>query len=223
MSRSAKRIPLAGYVEYSEEEMRDRAASFYEEMDKRRTVRAFADRPIPDRVVELCLRAAATAPSGANQQPWHFAVVRDAAVKSKIREAAEEEERAFYSGRAPDDWLGALAKIGTDSEKPFLETAPCLIAIFQQSWSLDQDGNKVKHYYPKESVGLATGILIAALHRAGLVTLTHTPSPMGFLNGILDRPENEKPFLLLVVGYPAAGVTVPNLERKTLEEMATFI
>lgn len=223
MKNPSDRVPLNGYVEHPPEEMEQRARDFYEEMNRRRTVREFSDREIPDSVIKNCLLAAGTAPSGANQQPWHFAVVRTAAVKRQIREAAEEEERAFYSGRAPEEWLDALAEIGTDWEKPFLETAPCLIAIFQQSWSRDAAGEKVKHYYPKESVGLATGLLIAALHRAGLVTLTHTPSPMGFLNEVLGRGENEKPFLLLVVGYPADGVTVPDLRRKGLEDTSSFI
>jgi iodotyrosine deiodinase len=222
MSESDDRIPLSGFVEFSAEEMRARAGAFYGEMRLRRTVREFGDRPVPDGVVEDCLLAAGTAPSGANQQPWHFVVVRDGAIKRRIREAAEEEERAFYGGRAPDDWLQALAAIGTGWEKPFLETAPCLIAIFQQSYSLGKDGEKVKHYYPKESVGLATGLLIAALHHAGLVTLTHTPSPMNFLNQILGRPQSEKPFLLLVVGFPAPGVTVPDLQRKGIEQTVSY-
>ena len=216
------RVPLDRYQEYPPEEMRSRAAGFYREMDRRRTVRDFSDRPVPDGVIEDCLRAAGTAPSGANQQPWHFAVVSDAEIKRQIREGAEEEERAFYGGRAPEEWLDALAEIGTDWQKPFLETAPKLIAIFQQNYSVDEAGKRSKHYYPKESVGLATGLLIAALHQAGLVTLTHTPSPMGFLNAILGRPESEKPFLLLVVGYPADGVTVPDLRRKDLGEIASF-
>ena len=222
MKDSPGHIPLTSYSELPAEEMQSRAGAFYAEMDRRRTVREFSGRPIPSGVVEDCLRTAGTAPSGANQQPWHFAVVRDPAVKRQIREAAEEEERAFYGGRAPDEWLDALAEIGTDWQKPFLETAPCLITIFQQNCSLDAAGEKTKHYYPKESVGLATGLLIAALHHAGLVTLTHTPSPMGFLNSILGRPESEKPFLLLVVGYPADGVTVPDLSRKELGAIASF-
>lgn len=222
MKSSSDRLPLSGYVEFSPEEMQVRAKSFYEEMAGRRTVRDFSSRGIPDGVVEDCLRAAGTAPSGANQQPWHFAVVSDPALKKEIRAAAEEEERAFYSGRAPEDWLQALDPIGTGWEKPFLEGAPCLIAIFQQGYVPRENGRRVKHYYPKESVGLATGLLIAALHHAGLVTLTHTPSPMGFLSQILARPEGEKPFLLLVVGYPAEGATVPDLQRKDLVEIASF-
>ena len=222
MSKSDARIPLTGFVDVPAGEMLARATGFYEEMDRRRTVREFSDRPIPEGVIENCIRAAGTAPSGANQQPWHFAVVSEPGLKSRIREAAECEEKEFYGGRAPDDWLEALSGIGTDWEKPFLEVAPCLIAIFQQNDSAGPDGERVKHYYAKESVGLATGLLIAALHRAGLVTLTHTPSPMGFLNGILGRPTSEKAFLLLVVGFPADGVTVPDLQRKSLEEIASF-
>lgn len=222
MANSSEQVPLADYVEYPPGEMRARAAEFYQELRRRRTVREFSDREIPDGVIEDCLRAAGTAPSGANQQPWHFAVVRSAQIKGRIRAAAEEEEQAFYGGRAPQDWLQALGPIGTSWEKPFLEVAPCLIAIFQQNYSLDQDGARVKHYYPKESVGLATGLLIVALHHAGLVTLTHTPSPMGFLNQILERPESEKPFLLLVAGFPALGVTVPDLGRKRLGETTSF-
>ncbi|MGI9243567.1 MAG: nitroreductase family protein [Verrucomicrobiales bacterium] len=222
MSKSDARIPLTGFVDVPAEEMLTRAAGFYDEMDRRRTVREFSDRPIPEGVIGDCIRAAGTAPSGANQQPWHFAVVSDPGLKRRIREAAEREEKEFYNGRAPDDWLEALSGIGTDWEKPFLEVAPCLIAIFQQNDSAAPGGGRVKHYYAKESVGLATGLLIAALHRAGLVTLTHTPSPMGFLNGILGRPKSEKAFLLLVVGFPADGVTVPDLRRKSLEEIASF-
>ena len=222
MSNSDARIPLPGYVELPAADMGARAAAFYREMDRRRSVREFSRRQVPGHVIEDCIRAAGTAPSGANQQPWHFAVVRDAAIKSEIRGAAEREERAFYGGRATEDWLEALAEIGTTWEKPFLEAAPCLIAIFQQNDSPAADGGRVRHYYAKESVGLATGLLIAALHHAGLVTLTHTPSPMGFLNGILGRPKNEKAFLLLVVGFPADGVTVPELRRKSLEEISSF-
>jgi nitroreductase len=178
---------------------------------------------VPDGVIEDCLRAAGTAPSGANLQPWHFVVVRDAQVKQRIREAAEAEERAFYEGRAPDEWLEALAPLGTDASKPFLETAPVLIAVFGERYGVAADGRRLKRYYVDESVGLATGLLITALHHAGLVTLTHTPSPMGFLRDILGRPRNERPFLLLVVGYPAPDAQVPDIGRKPLEEIATFL
>jgi nitroreductase len=219
----AKLVPLEGYQEYPLEEMRQRAQSFYREVRRRRTVRDFSDRPVPKEVIEDCLRAAGTAPNGANLQPWHFVVVSDPEVKRAIRQGAEEEERRFYHGRAPQDWLDALAHLGTDEHKPFLETAPYLIVIMGESYSLNQAGEKVKNYYVKESVGIATGILITALHTAGLVTLTHTPSPMDFLNQILGRPKNENPFLVLVVGYPAEDAKVPVITKKPLEEITTFI
>lgn len=215
--------PLNSWTEKSPEDMRRRAQEFYEHMNRRRSVRQFSDRPIPDGVIEYCLRTAGTAPSGAHKQPWHFVAVRDPAVKRKIRLAAEEEERAFYGGRAPDDWLKALAPLGTDEWKPFLETASCLIAVFARSFGRGPDGEREKHYYVQESVGIATGFLIAALHGAGLATLTHTPSPMGFLNQLLDRPKEERPFLLLVTGYPAADARVPDLPRNSLAEISTFI
>jgi nitroreductase len=218
-----KFVALAHYREYPVEEMKRRAAEFYAEVKRRRTVRHFSERPVPREIIEDCLRAAGTAPNGANMQPWHFVVVSDPAVKRKIREGAEEEEREFYGGRAPAEWLEALAPLGTDEHKPFLETAPYLIAIFAQSFGLLPDGRKVKHYYAQESVGIATGILITAIHHAGLASLTHTPSPMGFLNEILGRPSHERPFLLLVVGYPAEGATVPDISKKPLEEIATFV
>jgi len=173
--------------------------------------------------IEQIIAAAGTAPSGANLQPWHFVVVSDADMKKKIRIAAEEEEREFYQHRASAEWLAALEPLGTDTRKPFLEIAPYLIAVFMQKTGVLPDGRKVKHYYPAESTGLATGILITALHRAGLVLLTHTPSPMGFLNELLDRPKRERPFLLLVVGYPADGAMVPDIRRKRLDEFVTFV
>jgi nitroreductase len=203
--------------------MQARASTFYDEMRRRRTVREFSDRPVPRSVIEACLRTAGTAPSGANQQPWHFVAVSDPAVKSHIRQAAEAEEREFYERRASQEWLDALAPLGTDAHKPFLEIAPYLIAIFAQTYGMGADGGKIKHYYVTESVGIATGLLIAALHHAGLATLTHTPSPMGFLNEILGRPANERPFLLLVVGYPAENAQVPAITKKALEEIATFV
>ncbi len=215
--------PLASWQELPPETMRARAEAFYADVDRRRTVREYADRPIPEGVLEACLRAASTAPSGANLQPWHFVVVRDPEVKRRIREAAEEEERAFYRDRAPQEWLDALAPLGTDENKPFLESAPALIAIFGEGYGIAPDGSKLKRYYVKESVGLATGLLITALHQAGLATLTHTPSPMGFLREILGRGENEAPFLLLVVGYPADDAQVPAITRKPLEDIATFL
>ena len=216
-------IPLPDYRSYPPAEMAQRAADFYAELRRRRTVRDFSERPVPREVIETCLRTAGTAPNGANLQPWHFVVVADPAVKRQIRVAAEAEEREFYSGRAPQDWLDALAPLGTDADKPFLETAPYLIAIFAQSYGIGPNGKKVKHYYVTESVGIATGFLIAALHHAGLATLTHTPSPMGFLGKLLGRPEHERPFLLLVVGYPADGATVPAITKKAPDEIATFV
>jgi len=216
-------IPYSQYKKFPEDEMRERASGFYREMRRRRTVRDFSDRPVPREIIEDCIRTAGTAPNGANKQPWHFAVVSDPEVKKQIREAAEEEEREFYERRAPEEWLEALAPLGTDPNKPFLETAPYLIAIFSKSYGIKEGGEKETFYYVKESVGIATGMLVPAIHHAGLACLTHTPSPMGFLGDILDRPENERPFLLLVVGYPAEGVEVPDISKKGLEEIATFI
>ncbi|HCV28257.1 MAG TPA: nitroreductase family protein [Dehalococcoidia bacterium] len=216
-------IPLDGSRGYSEAEMRTRAGDFYSQADRRRTVRNFSSRVPPRAVLDDCLRAAGTAPSGANMQPWHFAVVGDATIKRRIRIAAEKEEREFYSGLAPDEWLEALGPLGTTAEKPFLETAPWLIGIFEQSYGVAPDGERVKHYYVRESVGIATGILITALHNAGLATLTHTPSPMGFLNEIMERPANERPFLLLVVGYPTDDATVPDIGRKSLDGFSSFL
>ena len=215
-------LPLKTYCEYPAEEMTKRAADFYDDVNRRRTVREFSDRLVPRQIVEDCLRAAGTAPSGANLQPWHFVVVSNPELKRRIREGAEEEERHFYTERAPQEWLDALAPLGTDEHKPFLETAPYLIAIFVQSYGVRPDGSQFKHYYATESAGIATGILITAIHNAGLVSLTHTPSPMGFLNEILDRPANERPFLLLVVGYPEEEAVVPDISRKALEEFVTF-
>lgn len=216
-------VPLSSYVEYPPDEMARRAAAFYDEVRRRRSVRDFAARPVARALIEDCLRAAGTAPSGANMQPWHFVVVGDAAVKRRIREEAEREEREFYARRAPQDWLEALAPLGTDADKPFLERAPWLIAIFARSYAVRDDGTRVKHYYVQESVGIATGVLITALHHAGLATLTHTPSPMGFLNEILGRPSHERPYLLLVVGHPARDARVPAIEREPLEHIATFV
>jgi len=218
-----KFIPLANYREYPLEEMKQRAAAFYTEMQRRRTVRHFSDRPVPREIIEDCLRAAATAPSGAHMQPWHFLIVTDPVVKRQVREAAEDVEREFYNTYAPQEWLEALAPLGTDEHKPFLETAPYLIVIFAQRYGLLPNERKIKQYYVPESVGIATGILITAIHQAGLVSLTYTPSRMGFLNDILGRPANERPFLILVVGYPAADAVVPDLRRKSLQEIATFI
>jgi nitroreductase len=199
-----------------------RTREFAEDLARRRTVRDYAPTVVPRDVIEHCLRAAGSAPSGANQQPWRFVAVQDATIKRRIREAAEAEEREFYAHRAPEDWLDALAPLGTDADKPFLETAPWLIGIFYERFAFDDAGRKVKRYYPHESVGIATGLLIAALHRAGLATLTHTPSPMGFLNEILGRPKNEMAYLLLVVGHPAPGCRVPDIKRLALEDYAVF-
>lgn len=216
-------IPHSEYREYPPEEMLQRAADYYADLRRRRTVRQFSDRPVPRPVIEQCLLAAGTAPNGANLQPWHFVAVSDTQVKSQIRQAAEAEEYDFYHRRAPQEWLDALSPFGTDEVKPYLEIAPLLIIIFAQSYGVLPDGRKVKNYYVSESVGIATGILITALHHAGLVTLTHTPSPMGFLNKFLGRPENERPFLILVTGYPAEDARVPQITKKPLDEIATFI
>ncbi len=210
------------FTPLGEAEMLQRASSFRALMQTRRTVRDFAARQIPDPVLEQCLLTAGSAPSGANRQPWHFAIVRDPAIKQRIREAAEAEEREFYQRRAPDDWLEALAPLGTDANKPFLETAPCLIVVFAEKFSLDPEGGKQKNYYVTESASLATGLLISALHNAGLASLTHTPSPMKFLNRILERPDTEKPLMLVVTGYPADGARVPDINRKSLEQYTSY-
>ncbi len=207
----------------AEAEMQARASDFLALMRRRRTVRDFSDRTVPRAVIEAAVATAGTAPSGANQQPWTFACISAPAVKAKIRAAAEAEEKAFYAGKAGEEWLGALSHLGTDWEKPFLETAPWLIGIFGQRWGVSAAGEKTKHYYVPESVGIAAGFLIAALHNAGLATLTHTPSPMGFLNGICRRPESEKAYILLVVGYPAEGCQVPVISKKPLQEIAVWI
>jgi nitroreductase len=219
-----KFIPLTGYREYPPDEMSARARAFADDMGRRRTVRDFSDRPVSRALIEDCLRTAGTAPSGANQQPWHFVAVSDPAIKQRIRVAAEAEEREFYAHRAPPEWLDVLRPLGTDSNKPFLEIAPWLIAVFIRRFERRPDGGKRKHYYTDESVGLATGLLLAAIHHAGLVSLTHTPSPMKFLCEILGRPKDiERPFLLLVVGYPAANAEVPDIARKPLAEIASFV
>ena len=218
-----KQIPLNQYREYTPVEMQQRAAAFLEEMQRRRTVREFSEKPVPDHVIDDCLKVAGSAPSGANQQPWHFVVVTDPEMKHRIREGAEKEERAFYEHRAPDAWLDALSPLGSQWKKPYLEKAPCLIVIFAQKYGLDEQGDKIKHYYFKESVGIATGFLITALHHAGLVSLTYTPNPMDFLNRILQRPKNEKAFMILVAGYPETGVTVPDISKKPLSEIVTWV
>jgi nitroreductase len=220
---SYKHVPHSAYREYPVEEMIQRAAWFRADMQRRRTVRQFSSRPVPRQIIENCLLAAGTAPNGANLQPWHFVVVSDPDIKHQIRLGAEKEEYEFYHERAPQTWLDALEPFGTDEHKPYLEVAPYLIVIFAQSYGLLPDGRKVKNYYVSESVGIATGMLITALHHAGLVTLTHTPSPMGFLNEIVNRPINERPFLILVAGYPAEEALVPEIAKKSLEEIATFL
>ena len=211
------------FREIPSDAMRERADDFYRLMARRRTVRDFSNRGVPRSLVEQCIRTAGTAPSGANHQPWHFICISDPAIKRRVRLAAEEEEKSFYAGRAGEEWLDALAPLGTDADKPFLETAPWLIAIFAERHGVAADGSRYKNYYVPESVGIASGFLIAALHNAGLATLTHTPAPMGFLNEICGRPDNEKPYILLVAGYPAEGVTVPAIERKPLDDIADWI
>lgn len=211
-------VPL-GYERPRESEQLAASRAFLERMRRRRTVRHFSRDPVPFELVENAIATAGTAPSGAHQQPWTFVVVSDPALKRRIRIAAEEEERRSYESRMPDDWLEALRPLGTDWRKPHLEDAPYLVAVFEQAYGVDPDGSKVKHYYVRESVGIAVGLLLASLHEAGLATLTHTPSPMGFLREILERPENERPYVLVPVGYPADGCLVPDLERKPLGEI----
>jgi nitroreductase len=215
--------PYSGYRQYPIEEMQKRSKEFLEGILRRRTVRDFSDKSVPKDIIENCIKAAGSSPSGANHQPWHFAVVTDPDTKTDIRKAAEEEERLLYNERAPNEWLEALAPLGTDENKPFLEIAPYLIVIFAESYSLDTDDNKIKNYYVSESVGIATGILITALHNAGLVTLTHTPSPLNFLRRILRRGKNERAFLILVTGFPAEDAKVPVLKKKNFEDYTSFI
>lgn len=213
---------LKGYVRPTDDAMLASSIKFHQALELRRSVRSFSPDAVSLQVIENCIRTAGTAPSGANLQPWHFAVVSDPLIKREIRVAAEEEESAFYSGRATEGWLRDLAPLGTDENKPFLEIAPFLIAVFVRSFRVQPDGSHAKCYYASESVGIAVGMLIAALHLAGLATLTHTPSPMGFLNSILGRPKNERPFLLIVTGFPAEDATVPVIARKSLAEISTF-
>lgn len=225
--KNTKLINGHPFIKYSREvyeaqEMINRSASFAAWMDKRRTCRDFSDRPIPRDVIENIIMAASTAPSGAHKQPWTFSVVSDTEIKKRIREAAEKEEKESYDGRMSEEWLKDLSPIGTDWQKPFLETAPYLIIVFKRSYEFELNGHKHQNYYVTESVGLACGFLLAAIHHAGLVALTHTPSPMNFLSKILGRPENEKPFLLIPVGYPADDCWVPDLKRKSLNEVLKF-
>ncbi len=213
-----KFVPLE-FTEYPQDEMKRRAEAFYEAINRRRSVRHFSDRTVAREIVRDAIHAAGTAPSGAHKQPWHFVMVGDAETKQGIREAAEVEERESYEHRMPQPWLDDLAPLGTDWHKPFLTTCPWLIVIFAKTYGVDEEGGKRKHYYVQESVGIATGMLLTALHLAGLATLTHTPSPMGFLHKILKRPENERAYMLIAVGYPEAGCRVPDLRRKPLEEI----
>ncbi len=217
-------LPLATYTEMPPEVMQRRVDDFEAQLQRRRSVRQFSNRPVPRTIIEKCLLAAGTAPSGANQQPWHFVAISDPAIKARIRTAAEAAEREFYERRAPQEWKDALKPLGTDEHKPYLETAPWLIAVFLQRYSRQADGRKVKHYYTDESVGIALGLLIAAVHTAGLVSLTHTPSPMGFLCDILGRPKDlERPYMLLVVGNPDPHASVPDIQRKPLTAIAEFL
>lgn len=222
MAESEGFIPL-GFDRLSEDEMARRSHGFLARMKQRRSVRDFSPEPVPRRVIEDAILTAGSAPSGANMQPWHFSVVGSTELKRQIRLAAEEEEREFYQRRASAEWLDALAPLGTDAHKPFLETAPWLIVIFLKKFSSSESGERLKNYYTAESVGIATGMLIAALHNAGVATLTHTPSPMKFLNEILGRPSTEKPYMILVAGLPAEGAEVPAIEKKALDEIADFL
>ncbi|MBC8346564.1 MAG: nitroreductase family protein [Candidatus Marinimicrobia bacterium] len=211
------------FQEFSEKNMQSRSKTFLDEMSKRRTVRAFSDRSVPIDIINNCIQTAASAPSGANKQPWQFVVVKNRDVKAKIRQAAEKEEKEFYRHRATKEWLEDLNQFGTDWQKPFLEIAPYLIVVFKQIYDIKDDNNQRKNYYVNESVGIASGFLLAALHHAGLVTLTHTPSPMNFLGEILNRPDNEKAFLLIPVGYPANKATVPEITKKSFQEISTVV
>jgi iodotyrosine deiodinase len=217
--------PLSDFIEYTPAEMLQRSEQFYLDIKRRHSVRKFSSRAVDQVVIENCLKSAGTAPNGANHQPWHFAAIHSQAVKTQVREQAEAHERGFYEGRAGDEWLGALKPLGTDANKPYLEHAPWLIAIFSQKNTELEGGNKQNNYYVHESVGIATGLLINALHHSGLATLTHTPKPMSFLSKICNRPDNERAYMLLVVGYPADNATVPNhaINKKSLSEIASFL
>lgn len=214
-------VPIRG-VRYPVSEMLNRSRAFFQEMDRRRTVREFSDKPFPPEVVEYLIMTASSAPSGAHKQPWTFCVVSNPELKKEIRQAAEKEEYENYHGRMSEEWLEDLLPFGTDWHKPFLETAPYLIVVFKRIYELQPDGSKRKNYYVNESVGLACGFLLAAIHHAGLVALTHTPSPMNFLQELLERPDNERPFLLIPLGLPALNARVPNLERKKTDEVITW-
>jgi len=207
---------------FSSDETLQRSADYFQWLDERRSLRTFSNQDIDRKIIENIIKSASTAPSGAHKQPWTFCAVGDPTIKSKIRKAAEEEEYTNYNGRMTEDWLKDLEPFQTDWHKPFLEIAPWLIIVFKKTYDLDEQGSKTKNYYVNESVGLAAGFLLTAIHQAGLVALTHTPSPMNFLQKILERPENEKPFLLIPVGYPTKDATVPDLQRKPLSAIAKF-
>lgn len=217
--------PLTDYVEYPTEEMLARSEAFYTDIKRRHSIRKFSNRPVPQEIIANCIKAAGTAPNGANHQPWHFVAIHSDEVKKQVREQAEQHEQGFYSGRAGEEWLDALKPLGTDDQKPYLEHAPWLIAIFSQKKGGLNPGEKHTNYYVHESVGIATGFLIAALHNAGLVTLTHTPKPMSFLSKICERPDDERPYMLLIAGYPAEDATVPKhaQHKKSLDEICTFL
>jgi nitroreductase len=221
MSSENHKMKSLGYVQFPEDEMLERSVQFFEEMDRRRSVRHFSDRELPDGILEYIVKTAGTAPSGANKQPWHFCVIEDSEMKKRIREAAEEEEQKNYEQRMSDEWLEDLEKLGTDPVKEHLTEAPALIIVFKQSYTLTESGEKEKNYYVNESIGIAAGMLITAIHHAGLVTLTHTPSPMKFLSEILERPPNESAILVLPVGYPAEDAEVPDIGRKPLDKIMT--
>ena len=222
---NATHQPLEGRATVADDEMQERASAFHSQISTRRTIRDFDTKPVPRAVIEACVAAAGTAPSGANQQPWHFVAVSDPGLKSQIRSAAEEEERRFYAGGASDEWLEALAPIGTDADKPHLEEAPWLVVVFAQRYGLDADGQRIKHYYVPESVGIATGMLLTALHLSGLATLTHTPNPMGFLRDLLKRPDSEKATMIIAVGHPATNAKVPEFAKlkKPLDDILTVL
>jgi nitroreductase len=217
--------PLSDFIEYPQDEMLKRSEQFYQDIKRRHSIRSFSDRPVPRAIIENCIMAAGTAPNGANHQPWHFVAIHSHDVKKQVREQAELHERGFYDGRASDEWLDALKPLGTDANKPYLEHAPWLIAIFSQKTGGPQADDKNTNYYVHESVGIATGFLINALHNSGLATLTHTPKPMSFLSKVCDRPDNERPYMLLIAGYPADDATVPHhaQNKKSLNEIATFL
>jgi nitroreductase len=217
--------PLSDFIEYPAAEMLSRSEQFYTDIKRRHSIRKFSDRPVTKTIIENCIKAAGTAPNGANHQPWHFVAIHSLAVKTQVREQAEAHERGFYEGRGGEEWLGALKPLGTDANKPYLEHAPWLIAIFSQKNTEQENGDKQTNYYVHESVGIATGFLINALHHSGLVTLTHTPKPMSFLSKICGRPDNERPYMLLIVGYPADDATVPHhaVNKKALNEIASFL